>query len=94
MFTARRRIPYDWEGPSRNPGKQPLVDRLDAMLVLVAVVEAGSRLGMPLATVSRRISELEGHLKTRLVSRSTRQMTLTDAGRSYVEACKRIIEQV
>jgi DNA-binding transcriptional LysR family regulator len=70
------------------------------MLVLVAVVEAGSlsaaarRLGMPLATVSRRISELEGHLKTRLVSRSTRQMTLTDAGRSYVEACKRIIEQV
>ena len=100
MFTARLRIPYDWEGPSRNPGKQPLVDRLDAMLVLVAVVEAGSlsaasrRLGMPLATVSRRISELEGHLKTRLVSRSTRQMTLTDAGRSYVEACKRIIEQV
>ena len=70
------------------------------MLVLVAVVEAGSlsaasrRLGMPLATVSRRISELEGHLKTRLVSRSTRQMTSTDAGRSYVEACKRIIEQV
>jgi DNA-binding transcriptional LysR family regulator len=70
------------------------------MLVLVAVVEAGSlsaasrRLGMPLATVSRRISELEEHLKTRLVTRSTRQMTLTDAGRSYVEACRRIIEQV
>ena len=70
------------------------------MSILVAVVEAGSlsaasrRLGMPLATVSRRISELEGHLKTRLVSRSTRRMTLTDAGRSYVEACKRIIEQV
>lgn len=76
------------------------MDRLNAMSVLLAVVEAGSlsaasrRLGMPLATVSRKISELEAHLKTRLLIRSTRQITLTDAGRSYVEACRRIIEQV
>ena len=76
------------------------MDRLDAMSVLLAVVEAGSlsaasrRLGMPLTTVSRKISELESHLKTKLLHRSTRQMTLTDTGRSYLDACRRIIEQV
>src|SRR5215471_11960877 len=76
------------------------MDRLDAMSVLVAAVEAGSlsgaarRRGMPLATVSRKVSELEALLKTRLVNRSSRQLTLTDAGRAYVEACKRILEDV
>jgi DNA-binding transcriptional LysR family regulator len=76
------------------------MDRLDAMSVLVAAVEAGSLSaaargrGMPLATVSRKVSELEAHLKTRLVNRSSRQLTLTDAGRSYVAACKRILEDV
>ena len=76
------------------------MDRLDAMSVLLAVVEAGSlsaasrRLGTPLATVSRKISELESHLRTKLLHRSTRQMTLTDTGRSYLDACRRIIEQV
>ena len=75
------------------------MDRLDAMSVLVAVVEAGSlsaasrRLGTPLATVSRKISELEEHLKSRLLNRSSRRMTLTDAGQSYVAACRRIIEE-
>jgi DNA-binding transcriptional LysR family regulator len=70
------------------------------MSVLLAVVEAGSlsaasrRLGTPLATVSRKISELESHLRTKLLHRSTRQLTLTDAGRSYLDACRRIIEQV
>jgi DNA-binding transcriptional LysR family regulator len=76
------------------------MDRLDAMSVLVAVVEAGSlsaasrRLGTPLATVSRKVAELEAHLKTRVLNRTSRRMTLTDTGRSYVAACKRIIERV
>ena len=76
------------------------MDRFEAMGVLLTVVEAGSlsaagrRLGMPLATVSRKVSELETHVKARLLSRSTRQLTLTDAGRAYVEACKRILEDV
>jgi hypothetical protein len=60
------------------------MDRLDAMSVLLAVVEAGSlsaasrRLGTPLATISRKISELESHLKAKLLHRSTRQMTRGD----------------
>jgi DNA-binding transcriptional LysR family regulator len=76
------------------------MDRLDSMSTLLAVVEAGSlsaasrQLGTPLATVSRRVSELEAHLKTRLLNRSSRRLTLTEAGRSYVAACKRILEDL
>jgi DNA-binding transcriptional LysR family regulator len=76
------------------------MDRLESMSILVTAVEAGSlsaagrRLGMPLATISRKVSELEAHLKTRLLNRSSRQLTLTDAGRSYVAACRRILEDV
>jgi DNA-binding transcriptional LysR family regulator len=76
------------------------MDRLESMSILVAAVEAGSlsaaarRLGTPLATVSRKVSDLEAHLKTRLLTRSNRQLTLTDAGRSYVAACRRILEEV
>ena len=76
------------------------MDRLESMSILVAAVETGSlsaagrRLGTPLATVSRKVSELEAYLKTRLLNRSSRKLTLTDAGRAYVEACKRILEDV
>jgi DNA-binding transcriptional LysR family regulator len=76
------------------------MDRLDAMSMLVAVVDAGSlsaasrALGVPLATVSRKVSNLEAELKTRLLTRSSRQISLTDAGRSYVAACRRILEEV
>src|ERR1700688_4811045 len=76
------------------------MDRLEAMSLFVAAVEAGSlsaaarRLGTPLATVSRKVSDLEAHLKTRLLNRSSRHFTLTDAGRSYLAACRRILEEV
>ena len=70
------------------------------MGVLLAVIDAGSfsaagrKLGMPLATVSRKVSDLEADLKTRLLIRSTRQLTLTEAGRGYAAACRRILEDV
>ena len=76
------------------------MNRLESMSMLVAVVDAGSlsaaarRLGMPLATVSRKIGELESHLKTRLLHRTTRQLSLTEAGSSYVAACRRILEEI
>ncbi len=76
------------------------MDRFRSMSVFVNAVEAGSlsaaarRLGMPLATVSRNVSDLEAHLGTRLLNRSSRVLTLTDAGRSYVLACKRILEEL
>jgi DNA-binding transcriptional LysR family regulator len=76
------------------------MDRFEAMSILVCAVEAGSlsaasrQLGMPLPTVSRKIAELEAHLKTRLLTRTSRRLSLTDAGQSYVAACRRILEEV
>ncbi len=76
------------------------MDRFDQMSVLVSVVDEGSfsaagrALGMPLATVSRKVADLEAHLGARLLSRTTRQLALTEAGRSYVAACRQILERV
>lgn len=76
------------------------MDRLEAMSLLVAVAESGSlsaagrKLGVPLPTMSRKLSDLEAHLNTRLLNRSTRRLSLTDAGANYVAASKRILEQV
>jgi len=76
------------------------MDRLDAMTVFLAVVDGGSlsaagrRLGMPLATVSRKLAELEAHLGARLLNRSTRRLELTDPGRAYEQACRRILDDV
>ena len=61
------------------------MDRLSAMALLVKVAELGSMsaaaraLNMPLTTVSRQIGELENTLGVRLMIRTTRKLTLTDA---------------
>jgi DNA-binding transcriptional LysR family regulator len=76
------------------------MDRLDAMAILVAAAEAGSfsaagrKLGIPLPTVSRKVADLEAHLKTRLFLRSTRKLVLTEAGVGFLAAAKRILESV
>ncbi|WP_245514003.1 LysR family transcriptional regulator [Antarcticimicrobium luteum] len=70
------------------------------MSMLVAAVDAGSlsagarRLGLPLATVSRRVSELEERLGTRILLRSARGLTLTEPGEAYLAACRSILEQL
>jgi len=76
------------------------MDRLEAMSILLAVVDTGSlsaaacRLGTPLPTVSRKIAELEAHLHTRLLHRTTRRLSLTETGAAYVVACRRILDEV
>jgi len=76
------------------------MDRFEAMSVVLAVAEAGSlseaarRQKTPLATISRKVSELEVHLETKLFNRSSRALVLTDAGRSFVAASKRILADV
>ena len=76
------------------------MDRLSAMALLVKVAELGSMsaaaraLNMPLTTVSRQIGELENTLGVRLMIRTTRRLTLTDAGVDYVAAARRILEEV
>lgn len=76
------------------------MDRLEAMAMLLAVTEAGSlsaagrRLRVPVATLSRKISDLESLLGARLLIRTTRKLTLTDAGATYLAAARQILEQV
>ncbi|WP_206078305.1 LysR family transcriptional regulator [Poseidonocella sp. HB161398] len=77
-----------------------MADRLDSMAILVACVDAGSlsagarRLRLPLATVSRRVAELEERLGTQLLHRSPRGLALTDPGTGYLAACRRVLEDV
>jgi DNA-binding transcriptional LysR family regulator len=76
------------------------MDRLEAMQVLLQVVEqgnlsaAGRKMGVPLTTISRKIADLEAHLGARLLIRSNRHVTLTEAGHSYLAASKRILAEV
>jgi DNA-binding transcriptional LysR family regulator len=49
---------------------------------------------MPLATVSRKVSDLEAHLRTRLLIRSSRRLTLTEAGQAYLASARRILEDI
>jgi DNA-binding transcriptional LysR family regulator len=76
------------------------MDRLESMSALVAAVEAGSlsaaarRLHLPLATMSRKVSQLEGHLKVRLLKRAGRRLALTEAGEAYVAACRQILDEI
>tara|TARA_R110000751_G_scaffold92129_1_gene180458 strand:- start:1271 stop:2167 length:897 start_codon:yes stop_codon:yes gene_type:complete len=77
-----------------------MTDRLETMSIFVSVVDEGSltagarALAMPIATVSRRISELEDKLGAELLLRSPRGLTLTDTGQTYIAACRRILEEV
>ena len=76
------------------------MDRLESMQVMLAAVECGSlskasrKLGQPLATISRKVSELESHLKADLLIRSSKGLELTPAGRTYVTAAKTLLEQL
>jgi DNA-binding transcriptional LysR family regulator len=77
-----------------------MADRFEAMSMLLTVAERGSLsaasrfLRVPLATLSRKISDLETRIGTRLLLRTTRKLTLTDAGLAYVAAARPILEQV
>ena len=76
------------------------MDRFESMSIVLAVAEAGSlsaaarRQKLPLATVSRKVSELEAHLRTKLFNRSSRALVPTDAGLSYFAAAKRILADI
>ncbi|MDH0747024.1 LysR family transcriptional regulator [Pseudomonas sp. GD03842] len=76
------------------------MDRFESMAMLVAAIDNGSLsaagrvMHVPLPTLSRKITELEARLGTRLLIRGTRKLTLTDAGVAYVAAARRILEQV
>lgn len=76
------------------------MDIVQAMSLFRRVVESGSfslaaktsHLSQP--TVSKRIAALEHHLGVKLISRSTRQLALTDAGRHYYAQCVHILDEL
>lgn len=76
------------------------MDRIQAMSTFVAVVETGSFvkamgvLGISKAAVSRHVAELEQHLETRLLQRTTRRLSLTAEGQRYFERCKEVLAAV
>ncbi|MFC4161405.1 LysR family transcriptional regulator [Chitinimonas lacunae] len=55
---------------------------------------AGETLGIPNSTLSRRMTALERHLGVRLLSRTTREIRLTEAGQRYFERCRAILSDL
>ncbi len=76
------------------------MDRLESMSAFVAVVEAGGftaaarKLHIPLATVSRRVSELEAHIGVQLLIRTTRSVALTETGQRYFDTARRLLDEI
>lgn len=76
------------------------MDRFEAMRTLVAAIDGGSlsaasrALGIPLATVSRRVSDLEARLGTRLVVRTSRRLIPTEEGAPFIATARRILEDL
>lgn len=68
-----------------------------AIFVKVAALEsfsaAARHLGLPVSTVSRKVSGLEKELGVRLLERSTRKLRLTDVGSAYFQHCVRAVEE-
>ncbi len=81
-------------------GKGRIMDRLRAFEVFVSVVNKGSlvqgaaALNTSPANVTRYLTELEGHLGTRLLNRSSRHLSLTESGEALYERSRAILEDV
>lgn len=73
------------------------MDRLASIQVFAQVVETGSfakaadRLGLSTSAASRHVAELEGHLQTRLLNRTTRRVSLTESGRAFYERAVQLL---
>lgn len=76
------------------------MDRLQTIRVLLRVVDEGGfaaaarALEVSPANVTRMISDLEAHLNTRLLQRTTRRLALTDAGQSYVQRMRGLLDEM
>lgn len=76
------------------------MDQLTAMRAFVRVVEAGSfthaarTLEMPKATITKLIQALEAHIRTKLLHRTTRRVTVTPDGAAYYERAVRLLADI
>src|ERR1700729_1931001 len=73
------------------------MDRFENARVFVTVVEAGGfaraaeRLGLSRAAASKHVLQLEARLGARLLNRTTRKVSVTAAGRTFYDQCRRIL---
>ena len=76
------------------------MDRLSSMRVFLRVIDEGGfaaaarALDMSPAVVTRLVADLEDHLGTRLLHRTTRKQSLTEAGEAYVERVRLILQDL
>jgi DNA-binding transcriptional LysR family regulator len=76
------------------------MNQLEAMRVFLRVAESGSfgaaaaSLDRSNAVISRYVALLESHLDARLVNRTTRCLSLTEAGRAYADGCRALLAQL
>ena len=76
------------------------MDRLQAMKIFERVVEEGGfaaaarAMDMSPPVVTRMVAELEQHLGTRLLQRTTRKLALTDAGDAYLQRVRAILHEI
>lgn len=76
------------------------MDQLTAMKVFVQVVESGSfaraadRLGLSTSACSRHVADLESHLGSRLLNRTTRKLSLTESGRAFHERTRQLLDDL
>lgn len=76
------------------------MDRLNSMRIFAKVVEQGgfaraaSALSLSNTVVTRNVAELEAHLGTRLLHRTTRKLSLTEAGSEYLERVRHILAEI
>ena len=76
------------------------MDRLQAMKIFERVVEEGGfaaaarAMDMSPPVVTRMVAELEQHLGTRLLQRTTRKLAFTDAGESYLQRVRAILHEI
>lgn len=76
------------------------MDIVSGMKIFVAVVDNGSfstaadRLDISRAMASKSVAALEQHLGTRLLNRTTRRLSLTEAGRAFYERCLQILADI
>src|SRR5580765_2332094 len=91
---------YTWDKVGNRQKIIPdieIMDRLGAIQVFAQVVESGSfakaagKLGLSTSAASRHVADLEAHLQTRLLNRTTRRVSLTESGQAFYERAVQLL---
>jgi DNA-binding transcriptional LysR family regulator len=79
---------------------EKLMNQMTAMRIFTEICRlqsftlAANHLGMSAAAVTRHVGMLEAHLNVRLINRTTRRLSLSEAGSNYLDACRTILRHI